>query len=82
LSFFPDRFVGVARRGHPQVPGERYSSKAVIESRKQMNENDGIHKPVIEALQLGVTRTVMRVIDSIPILKRRVKHSRTAEDHL
>jgi 2-polyprenyl-6-methoxyphenol hydroxylase-like FAD-dependent oxidoreductase len=62
----------------------RYSSKAVIESRKQMNENDTIHKPVIGGLQLGLMRTAMRVIESVPILKRRatdlVKRSRA--DHL
>jgi 2-polyprenyl-6-methoxyphenol hydroxylase-like FAD-dependent oxidoreductase len=61
----------------------RYSSKLVLESRKQMNENDAIHKPVIGGLQLGVMRTAMRVIDSVPMLKRRVtdkvKRSRAAE---
>jgi 2-polyprenyl-6-methoxyphenol hydroxylase-like FAD-dependent oxidoreductase len=62
----------------------RYSSKAVIESRKQMNENDAIHKPIIGGLQLSVMRMAMRVIDSVPMLKRRVtdsvKRSRAAED--
>ena len=61
----------------------RYSSKAVTESRKQMNENDAIHKPIIGGLQLGLMRTAMRVIDSVPPLKRRVtdsvKRGRAAE---
>jgi 2-polyprenyl-6-methoxyphenol hydroxylase-like FAD-dependent oxidoreductase len=61
----------------------RYSSKAVIESRKQMNADEAIHKPVIGALQLGVMRAAMRVIDAVPILKRRatemVKRGRAAE---
>jgi 2-polyprenyl-6-methoxyphenol hydroxylase-like FAD-dependent oxidoreductase len=61
----------------------RYSSKLVLESRKQMNENDAIHKPMIGGLQLGAMRTAMRVIDSVPMLKRRVtekvKRSRAAE---
>jgi 2-polyprenyl-6-methoxyphenol hydroxylase-like FAD-dependent oxidoreductase len=58
----------------------RYSSKAVIESRQQMNENDTIHKPMIGRLQLGLMRVGMRVIDSVPMLKRHatnaVKRSR------
>jgi 2-polyprenyl-6-methoxyphenol hydroxylase-like FAD-dependent oxidoreductase len=61
----------------------QYSSKLVLESRKQMNENDAIHKPLIGGVQLGVMRTAMRVIDSVPMLKRRVtekvKRSRAAE---
>ncbi len=61
----------------------QYSSKLVLDSRKQMNENDAIHKPIIGGLQLGVMRTAMRVIDSVPMLKRRVtdkiKRSRAAE---
>ena len=60
-----------------------YSSKLVLESRQQMNENDAIHKPIIGGLQLGVMRMAMRVIDSVPMLKRRVtdkvKRSRAAE---
>ena len=64
----------------------RYSSKAVLESRKQMNENDSIHKPIIGGLQLSVMRTAMRVIDSVPMLKRRVtnsvKKSRATEDRM
>ena len=64
----------------------RYSSKAVIESRKQMNENDAIHKPFIGGLQLGLMRTAMRVIHSVPMLKRRVtdsmKRSRATEGNV
>jgi 2-polyprenyl-6-methoxyphenol hydroxylase-like FAD-dependent oxidoreductase len=50
----------------------RYSSEAVIESRKQMNSNDRIHKPFAGRLQLAAFRGAMRSIDAIPPLKRRV----------
>ena len=61
----------------------RYSSKAVIESRKQMNEHDMIHKPIIGSIQLGLMRVAIRVIDAVPMLHRRVteslRRSRAAE---
>jgi 2-polyprenyl-6-methoxyphenol hydroxylase-like FAD-dependent oxidoreductase len=61
----------------------QYSSKLVLESRQQMNEKDAIHKPIIGGLQLSVIRAAMRVVDSVPMLKRRVtdkvKRSRAAE---
>ncbi|HEX4051578.1 MAG TPA: FAD-dependent monooxygenase [Steroidobacteraceae bacterium] len=50
----------------------RYSSEAVAESRKQMNSNDLIHKPVLGRLQLAGMRAAFRVIEAIPPLKRRV----------
>jgi 2-polyprenyl-6-methoxyphenol hydroxylase-like FAD-dependent oxidoreductase len=50
----------------------RYSSEAVFESRKQMDSNDSIHKPVIGRMQLAAMRAGMRLVNSAPMLKRRV----------
>jgi 2-polyprenyl-6-methoxyphenol hydroxylase-like FAD-dependent oxidoreductase len=50
----------------------RYSSEAVFESRKQMDSNDSIHKPVIGRMQLAVMRAGMRLVNSAPMLRRRV----------
>ncbi len=50
----------------------RYSSEAVLASRKQMNANDPIHKPVSGAIQLAGTRAVMRLINTMPPLKRHI----------
>ena len=47
-----------------------YSGKAVIESRKQMDASDPIHKPIIGSIVLAVTRTFMRMVNQIPALKR------------
>ena len=62
----------------------RYSTEAVRDSKKQMDANDMIHKPVIGRIQLAAMRTMMRVVNVIPALKRRVtksvKRSRAAEN--
>ncbi|HEV2680521.1 MAG TPA: FAD-dependent monooxygenase, partial [Rhodanobacter sp.] len=50
----------------------RYSKEAVLESRKQMNANDMIHKPVLGRIQLVVMRSAMRLINNVPAFKRRV----------
>jgi 2-polyprenyl-6-methoxyphenol hydroxylase-like FAD-dependent oxidoreductase len=50
----------------------RYSTEAVLESRKQMNANDMIHKPSVGRLQLAVMRSAMRFVNAVPPLKRRV----------
>jgi 2-polyprenyl-6-methoxyphenol hydroxylase-like FAD-dependent oxidoreductase len=50
----------------------RYSSEAVIESRKNMNAGDAIHKPVVGRLQLAAMRTAMRMINAVPPLNRRI----------
>jgi len=50
----------------------RYSSEAVLESRKQMDANGSIHKPVIGRLQLAMMRTGMRFVNAIPALKRKM----------
>jgi 2-polyprenyl-6-methoxyphenol hydroxylase-like FAD-dependent oxidoreductase len=49
----------------------RYSADAVTESKKQMNSNDWIHRPVIGRVQLGLTRGAMRIINAMPALKQR-----------
>jgi 2-polyprenyl-6-methoxyphenol hydroxylase-like FAD-dependent oxidoreductase len=50
----------------------RYSTEAVLESRKQMNANDLIHKPVLGRVQLAAMRAGMRVVNAIPALKKRI----------
>lgn len=50
----------------------RYSGEAVLASRKQMDAADAIHKPVVGDLQLFTMRAVMRLINALPPLKRRV----------
>jgi hypothetical protein len=50
----------------------RYSTEAVLESRKQMNAGDLIHKPVLGRLQLAAMRSGMRLGNSVPALKRRI----------
>jgi 2-polyprenyl-6-methoxyphenol hydroxylase-like FAD-dependent oxidoreductase len=50
----------------------RYSTEAVAESRKQMRSSDLTHRPVVGSLQLALMRAVMRVINAVPMLKRRV----------
>lgn len=49
----------------------RYSAEAVQESKKQMDANDLVHRPIVGRLQLAVTRGAMRTINAIPALKRR-----------
>jgi 2-polyprenyl-6-methoxyphenol hydroxylase-like FAD-dependent oxidoreductase len=53
----------------------RYSAQAVIESRKQMDARDVIHKPVIGRVVLGLMRTGMRMMNHVPALKRRMAES-------
>jgi 2-polyprenyl-6-methoxyphenol hydroxylase-like FAD-dependent oxidoreductase len=50
----------------------KYSAKAVIESRKQMDGRAAIHKPVIGRLVLAMARTGMRVMNLVPALKRKM----------
>lgn len=50
----------------------RYSSEAIIESKKQMNSRDTIHKPFAGRLQLGAIRAGMRLVNTVPPLKRHV----------
>jgi 2-polyprenyl-6-methoxyphenol hydroxylase-like FAD-dependent oxidoreductase len=52
-----------------------YSKDAVIESRKQMDASDPIHKPVLGRAMLGVARTGMRLVNAVPVLKRKMSES-------
>ncbi|MFD0695792.1 FAD-dependent oxidoreductase [Paenibacillus sp. GCM10027628] len=48
---------------------------AVIQSRKQMDGNAWIHKPVIGRLVLALMRTFMRIVNHLPIIKRRMEEA-------
>lgn len=52
----------------------RYSTEAVLESRKQMRSTDLIHRPIVGGLQLALMRSAMHVVNSVPAFKRRVLH--------
>ena len=51
----------------------QYSSKAVLASRERMNAQDVIHKPVMGHLVLAIMRTIMRVVNHVPAIKRRMQ---------
>ncbi|WP_028204651.1 FAD-dependent oxidoreductase [Paraburkholderia nodosa] len=53
----------------------RYGFHAVAESRKQFDERDAIHRPIVGRFALGAMRTAMRVVNNVPPLKRRMIHS-------
>jgi hypothetical protein len=53
----------------------RYSSEAVLESKKQMDANDMIHKPILGRVQLMAMRISMRVVNAVPMLARRITQS-------
>jgi 2-polyprenyl-6-methoxyphenol hydroxylase-like FAD-dependent oxidoreductase len=50
----------------------RYGFDAVAESRKQFDERDAIHRPVVGRFALGAMRTALRVVNNVPPLKRRM----------
>jgi 2-polyprenyl-6-methoxyphenol hydroxylase-like FAD-dependent oxidoreductase len=50
----------------------RYSTEAVIASKRQMNSADLIHRPILGAVPLALMRGGMRVVNALPVLKRRV----------
>src|ERR1700722_4673552 len=49
-----------------------YSKEAVLESRKQMDARSISHKPVLGRMQLAVARAAMRLVNSVPLLKRKM----------
>ncbi|MGO7610908.1 FAD-dependent oxidoreductase [Rhizobium ruizarguesonis] len=49
----------------------RYSTEAVQESKKQMDANDLAHRPIVGTVQLAFMRSMMRIVNAIPALKRR-----------
>ena len=53
----------------------KYGFDAVLKSRKQMTDDDPIHKPVVRRLVLGLLRTAMRVTNHLPPLKARMARS-------
>lgn len=52
----------------------RYSTEAVLESRKQMDARDAIHKPLIGRVLLACMRTFLRLTNMVPQLKLRIAH--------
>jgi 2-polyprenyl-6-methoxyphenol hydroxylase-like FAD-dependent oxidoreductase len=53
----------------------RYSTEAVRESRKQMDAGDLIHKPILGRIQLAAMRGMMRIVNAVPALRRRMTES-------
>jgi 2-polyprenyl-6-methoxyphenol hydroxylase-like FAD-dependent oxidoreductase len=49
-----------------------YSKDAVLESRKQMDARSISHKPVLGRIQLAMARAGMRLVNSVPLLKRKM----------
>jgi 2-polyprenyl-6-methoxyphenol hydroxylase-like FAD-dependent oxidoreductase len=50
-----------------------YSRHVVLESRKQMDARDVIHKPVIGRLMLAIMRTALRTVNHVPAVKRKIQ---------
>jgi 2-polyprenyl-6-methoxyphenol hydroxylase-like FAD-dependent oxidoreductase len=55
----------------------RYSKEAVLESRKQMDANSIVHRPIIGRIPLAIARTGMRLVNVIPALKQKAIQQRT-----
>lgn len=55
-----------------------YGFDAVLKSRAQMTSDDPAHKPVIGRVALAGMRTVMRTVNNVPPLKRRMRDSMLA----
>jgi 2-polyprenyl-6-methoxyphenol hydroxylase-like FAD-dependent oxidoreductase len=49
-----------------------YSEDAVLESRKQMDARSISHKPVLGRIQLAMARAGMRLVNAVPLLKRKM----------
>jgi 2-polyprenyl-6-methoxyphenol hydroxylase-like FAD-dependent oxidoreductase len=49
-----------------------YSRDAVLESRKQMDARSISHKPVLGRMQLAMARAGMRLVNAVPLLKRKM----------
>ncbi|ANZ35593.1 hypothetical protein BBK82_05355 [Lentzea guizhouensis] len=61
----------------------KYGFEAVLASREQMDGNGMLHKPVIGRVMLAMFRTVLRVTNAVPALKRRMMARDAAErDHV
>ena len=53
----------------------RYGFEAVLASRKQMDGNALVHRPVVGRVVLAAGRTALRVVNALPPLKRRMAES-------
>ncbi|MFM0265312.1 FAD-dependent monooxygenase [Paraburkholderia sediminicola] len=63
--------------GHDAVAGyeeemRRYDFHAVAESRKQFDARGALHRPVVGRMALSAMRTSLRVVNNVPMLKRRM----------
>lgn len=63
--------------GHDAVAGyeaqmREYGFHAVAESRKQFDAGGAIHRPLVGRVALGAMRTGLRVVNNVPLLKRRM----------
>ena len=63
--------------GHDAVAGyeaqmREYGFHAVAESRKQFDASGAIHRPMVGRVALGAMRTGLRVVNNVPLLKRRM----------
>jgi 2-polyprenyl-6-methoxyphenol hydroxylase-like FAD-dependent oxidoreductase len=54
-----------------------YSKDAVLDSRKQMDARSISHKPVLGRMQLAVVRAGMRLVNAVPLLKRKMLEQQT-----
>ncbi|CAG7613663.1 FAD-dependent oxidoreductase [Paenibacillus allorhizosphaerae] len=50
----------------------RYGFEAVLDSRKQMDDNTVMHKPVIGRIALACMRTGMRLVNCLPPVKKKM----------
>ncbi|WP_422928408.1 FAD-dependent oxidoreductase [Singulisphaera sp. PoT] len=55
-----------------------YAYAAVQKSREQMDQDAWIHKPVVGRLALASMRAGMRLVNAVPVLKRRMAESQSA----
>ena len=79
--------LGDAQRGrlsgHDAVAGyeaemRHYGFHAVAESRKQFDDRGALHRPVLGRVALGAMRTGLRVVNNVPLLKRRLINAENA----
>ena len=49
-----------------------YSKDAVLDSRKQMDARSVSHKPVLGRIQLAMARAGMRLVNAVPLFKRKM----------
>ena len=69
----------VAAVGRYEEAMREYGFAAVLESRKYMDGAAAVHRPGLRgALARGMARTVMRTLNHIPAVKRKMAESETA----